>query len=104
MKKIKKRDYLRGINFTQNMPYPIVKKLTYQNGETVTQLSNQLRISYSITSVAVHLVNYFFHFNSYLNYDRRLFCAASLLLASKILEPPQKLKNVAAQYLKLIHE
>ena len=56
------------------------------NAQFIVDMSSSMGISYSITSLSIHVVNYYFYKNSYLNYDRFILCAGSILLASKILD------------------
>ena len=100
MKIIPKDKFLKGINFKQNLSYKTVIKLMDGNATFILQLCNIIKAPlYSISALAIYIVNYFFHHKSYLNFNRYIHCAAAMFLASKTIECGIKLKTIAGAYL-----
>ena len=58
---------------------------------------------YSVCVLAINILNHFYHHKSYLQYDRGYHAAASILIASKVIECSQKLGKIVAAYIKVIH-
>ena len=52
--------------------------------------------------MATYLINFFFHHKSYLHYDRKIYCAAAILLASKITECLLNLQKITGAFLQVI--
>ena len=68
--------------------------LASENTQVMVELSRELKTSYSIPSLALHIASRFFHKRSYLSYDRFLILAACYLLASKIKNMDCRVKNL----------
>lgn len=52
-------------------------------------------MSYSVPSLAMHIANVFFYKKCYVNYDRFIILAGSLLLAQKLKDVDSRLKHLA---------
>ncbi len=68
------------------------------NGNTqfIIRLANakELKLSYSMPTIALQIAAKFFHLKCYIHYDRFLILAACLLLATKIKDMEMKIKNL----------
>ncbi|KAL4460518.1 hypothetical protein ABPG74_000269 [Tetrahymena malaccensis] len=78
----------------------VQKKIMDGNAAFIIDLIASLKIpSFTISSLGIQLVNYFFIGKSYLNYDRFIYCAAALMLAFKIKEQDHyRLKPIIMGY------
>ena len=68
------------------------------NGNTqfIIDLANskELKLSYTLPTIALEIAAKFFHLKCYINYDRFVILAACLLLATKFKDMEMKLKNL----------
>jgi len=94
---VDKRDWYCNVK-NSNIPLQIVKQLMNSNAQFIVDMSSNMGISYSITSLSIHLVNYFFYKNSYLENDRFVVCAGSILLASKVLDIHIQTRRLCSAY------
>lgn len=68
--------------------------LASENAQFIIELAREMKTSYSIPTLALHIATVFFHKKSYIHFDRYLILTASYLLASKIKNMDCRLKNL----------
>ncbi|KAM3129102.1 hypothetical protein pb186bvf_018814 [Paramecium bursaria] len=103
MKLIKKKDVFTNINTEYEISEAVQKKLMNGNAQFIIDLATQLDLnSYSTVTLAVYLCNYFFHHKCYLQYDRFIVAAASLLLAQKIKDGDPRMRMLLHNYYKIL--
>eukprot|EP01017_Pseudomicrothorax_dubius_P032309 TRINITY_DN4216_c0_g1_i7.p1 TRINITY_DN4216_c0_g1~~TRINITY_DN4216_c0_g1_i7.p1 ORF type:complete len:303 (+),score=74.62 TRINITY_DN4216_c0_g1_i7:110-1018(+) len=92
-----------NINTEHEITFETQQKLMTHNCLFMIQLAGNLNISFSVTSLAVHLCNYFFNRRCYLYYDRYVVASSCLLLANKIKDGGDiRLNNIATAYHKTL--
>lgn len=109
MSLISKEEFLKGANFREMITYSNTKKMMNSNAQFIIDLSIKVKMyptsnlpsSFSISSLAVHLCHYYFHFKSFLNYDRFIVSAAALFLSCKIFDTPLDIGKLSSSYFKL---
>ena len=84
----------------QGTGIPFDKQQLLRSGDYtfVTELGHMLKLDDRILCVANYLVNYFFTFRSYVNYDRHIVCTAALMLSCKLHDEKNTASNFAKQY------
>lgn len=85
---------------TQGTGIPFDKQQLLRSGDYtfVTELGHMLKLEDHILCVANYLVNYFFTFRSYVNYDRHVVCTAALMLSCKLHDEKNSASNFAKQF------
>ena len=85
----------------QGTGIPFDKQQLLRSGDYtfVTELGHLLKLDDRILCVANYLVNFFFTFRSYVNYDRHIVCTAALMLACKLNDE----KNTASNFAKYFY-
>lgn len=68
--------------------------LASENAQFIIELARDLKTSYSIPTLALHIATVFFHKKSYIHFDRYIILTASYLLASKIKNMDCRLKSL----------
>ena len=91
---INESELANNLNATFGLNGELQNHLACQNAQFVIEISRDLKTSYSIPTLALHISTTFFHKKSYLNYDRFLILTASYLLASKIKNMDCRVKNL----------
>jgi len=100
---IPKEDVWKNPNTEYEIPIDVQKRFMNGNAQFLMDLAVNLKISYSITSLAIQLCHYFFHHKRYVNYDRFIVAASCMLLALKLKDTDgAKMKSVCAAYHKTI--
>ncbi|CAK79068.1 unnamed protein product (macronuclear) [Paramecium tetraurelia] len=103
MKLIKKKDIFQNINTEYDISAQVQRKLLNGNAQFIIDLAINLELnSYSTVSLAIHLCNYFFHYKCYLQYDRFIVAAASLLLAQKIKDGDPRMRKLLISFHKIM--
>lgn len=101
-KRLSRREFLNSRAFKDEIPPKTLLDLKNSCAQFIISLAEKLGLSYSFTMLGIHLVNYFFHLKSFKNYDRFDICAASLVLACKILDFHIDLRNVSSKFYALL--
>jgi hypothetical protein len=91
---IKEADLGSNINSNFGLNLELQNHLACQNVQFMIDLSRDLKCSYSIPTLALHISTIFFHKKSYLHYDRFIILTACYLLASKIKNMDCRVKNL----------
>jgi hypothetical protein len=100
---IPKDEVWKNPNTDYEIPIEVQKRFMNGNAQFLMDLAVNLKISYSITSLAIQLCHYFFYKKRYVNYDRFIVAASCMLLALKLKDTDgAKMKSVCAAYHKTI--
>ena len=83
----------------QGTGIPFDKQQLLRSGDYtfVTELGHLLKLSDRILCAANYLVNFFYTFRSYVNYDRHVVCTAALMLSCKLHDEKNTSSNFAKQ-------
>lgn len=81
-------------NTSFGLTHELQDHLACENVQFMIELSRDLKTSYSIPTLALHICSIFFHKKSYLHFDRFLILTAGYLLASKIKNMDCRVKNL----------
>lgn len=83
----------------QGTGIPFDKQQLLRSGDYtfVTELGHLLKLSDRILCAANYLVNFFYTFRSYVNYDRHVVCTAALMLACKLHDEKNSSSTFAKQ-------
>ena len=72
----------------------IQQHLACENAQFIIELARDLKTSYSVPTLALHISTVFFNKKSYIHFDRFIVLTASYLLATKIKSMDYRLKNL----------
>lgn len=89
-------------NGSFGLTLPLQQHLASENAQFIIELAREMKTSYSIPTLALHIATVFFHKKSYIHFDRYLILTASYLLASKIKNMDCKLKNLCNVFYNVI--
>jgi hypothetical protein len=81
-------------NGSFGLTLPLQQHLASENAQFIIELAREMKTSYSIPTLALHIATVFFHKKSYIHFDRYLILTASYLLASKIKNMDCRLKSL----------
>jgi|JI10StandDraft_1071094.scaffolds.fasta_scaffold955803_1 hypothetical protein len=91
---ISESDLASNSNGFFGLTLELQRHLASENTQFIIELARDLKISYSIPTLALHIATLFFHKKSYIHFDRYLVLTASYLLASKVKNMDCRLKNL----------
>ncbi len=74
------------------------------NGNTqfAIDISREMKMSYSIPTIALQIVNRFFHIRCYINYDRFMIILAALVLACMLKYMDFKIKDIVYSFYRVM--
>jgi hypothetical protein len=78
------------------------RMLACENTQFMIDLARELKFSYTIPSLALHISTLFFHKKSYMHFDRLLILTASLLLSSKLKNIDCRLKSLCNSFYNVV--
>lgn len=89
-------------NTIYGMDEPMLRTLANGNTQFVINLSRELELGYSVPALALHISHLFFAKMCYINYDRFLVLAASILIALKVKDISIPIKKLCNAFYKVI--
>jgi hypothetical protein len=91
-----------NINGEFGLTLELQQHLASENAQFIIELARDLKTSYSIPTLALHIATVFFHKKSYIHFDRFIILTASYLLASKVKSMDYRLKNLCNAFYNVI--
>jgi hypothetical protein len=91
-----------NINTEYGFDYQVLSVIINGNAEFMIDLARSTKMSYTIPSLALNIVNIFFQKKAYIFYDRYLILTAAFVLATKLKDIDCRLKSVCHCYYNVI--
>jgi len=73
------------------------------NSQFALDIARELKISYSIPTIALQISARFFHLRCYINYDRFIIVLACIILAHKLKYMEFRIKDIVFGFYKVIN-